>query len=159
MATMKLYTDIDDPIERLAAIHRTSSLTKKSMEGLSKPVAQNLALLSMGPLLLQNMTGLGGRARPPFNLMISNVPGPVDTQYLAGAKLEMMAPIAVLYHGLGLMIAALTVSGTMGIGFIGDRDSLPHLQRLAVYVGNAFDELDKALPTEDNVHPSTSPMA
>jgi diacylglycerol O-acyltransferase / wax synthase len=44
-----------------------------------------------------------------------------------------------------LFIAGLTVSGTMSIGFVGDRDTLPHLERLAAYTGAAFDELEQAL--------------
>ena len=32
---------------------------------------------------------------------------------------------------------------TLNFGFIGCRDALPHLQRLAVYTGDALDELDK----------------
>jgi hypothetical protein len=32
----------------------------------------------------------------------------------------------------------------MNFGFVGCRDRLPHLQRLAVYTGDALDELEKA---------------
>jgi hypothetical protein len=56
----------------------------------------------------------------------------------------MMCPFAVLYHGNALFIAALTVSEKMCLGFVGDRDSLPHLQRLAVYTGVEFDDLEAA---------------
>jgi hypothetical protein len=56
-----------------------------------------------------------------------------------------MYPLGLGYHGMRLSIAALTVSGTMSIGFVGDRDSLPHLERLAAYTGAAFDELEQAL--------------
>lgn len=74
--------------------------------------------------------------------MISNVPGPVARQYLAGAELETMYPFAVLSHGTRLFIASLTASGQMGIGFVEDRASLPHLQHLPIYTRDAFDELE-----------------
>lgn len=56
-----------------------------------------------------------------------------------------MYPIALLAHGMGLFIASLAVSGKMGLGFTGDRERLPHLQRLAVYTGEAVAELEDAL--------------
>jgi diacylglycerol O-acyltransferase / wax synthase len=145
MATMKLYTQIADPVERLAAIHRSSSRTKRSMQRLAKPVAENFGALFMTPFLAGNLVGLGGRVRPPFNLIVSNVPGPLEPRYLAGSTLEAMYPLGLGYHGMRLFIAGLTVSGTMSIGFVGDRDTLPHLERLAVYTGAAFDELEQAL--------------
>ena len=145
MTTMKLYTQIADPIERLAAIHRSSSQTKRSMQRLSKPVAENFGALFMTPFLAGHLVGLGGRVRPPFNLILSNVPGPLEPRYLAGARLETMYPLGLGYHGMRLFIAALTVSGTMSIGFVGDRDTLPHLERIAAYTGTAFDELEYAL--------------
>jgi diacylglycerol O-acyltransferase / wax synthase len=145
MATMKLYTQIATPVERLAAIHRTSSRTKRSMQRLSKPVAENFGALFMTPFLAGSLVGLGGRVRPPFNLIVSNIPGPLEPRYLAGSKLEAMYPLGLGYHGMRLFIAGLTVSGTLSIGFAGDRDTLPHLERLAAYTGTAFDELEHAL--------------
>lgn len=145
MSTMKLNTQIADPAERLAAIHRSSSRTKRSMQRLAKPVAENFAALFMTPFLAGNLVGLGGRVRPPFNLIVSNVPGPLEPHYLTGSRLEAMYPLGPGYHGMRLFIAGLTVSGTMSIGFAGDRDTLPHLERLAGYTGAAFDELEHAL--------------
>lgn len=145
IALMKIYTDMPDPIQRIRAIHRSSTVAKESMSGFSKPVAENYGALFMTPFILQGLVGLGGRLKPPYNLVISNVPGPLETQYLAGSRLEAMYPIALLAHGTGLFIASLAVSGKMGLGFTGDRERLPHLQRLAVYTGEAVGELEAAL--------------
>jgi WS/DGAT/MGAT family acyltransferase len=143
--TMKLRTDVADPVERLRAINRSSTVTKESMEGMTKKAAISVGALTFAPFIAQGLTGLGGRLRPPYNLVVSNVPGPLEQQYLAGSRLEMMAPLGLLDHGQGLFIAALTIGGKMGLGFVGDRDSLPHLQHLAVFTGEALDELEKAL--------------
>jgi diacylglycerol O-acyltransferase len=59
-----------------------------------------------------------------------------------------MYPLGMLYHGVGLFIALFTSSGRLGLGFTGDRKGLPHLQRLAVYTGDALVELEKALGLE-----------
>jgi diacylglycerol O-acyltransferase len=143
--TMNLWTDIADPVERLRAINRSSSVTKESMDGLTKTAAIGFGGLAFAPFLAQGLTGLGGRLKPPYNLVVSNVPGPLEPQYLAGSALDSMAPLGLLSHGQGLFIAAITVSGRICLGFVGDRDSLPHLQRLAVYTGDALDELEQQL--------------
>ncbi|HSV38965.1 MAG TPA: wax ester/triacylglycerol synthase family O-acyltransferase [Nocardioidaceae bacterium] len=151
IVTMNLWTDIEDPVERLRAINRSSTVTKATMDGMTKKAAVSFGALTFSPFVAQGLVGLGGRLTPPYNLVISNVPGPLEQQYLAGSALDMMAPLGLLDHGQGLFIAAFTISGRMGLGFVGDRDSLPHLQRLAVYTGEALDELEK------EVAPSNAP--
>lgn len=144
MTVMRTHTEIADPVERLRAIHAASNETKQALRDLPQPVAENYLALVMGPYVAQNLTGVAGYLKPPYNLIISNVPGPLQTQYLAGSELEAMYPFALLFHGMALFIASLAISGKLAIGFIGDRDRLPHLQRLAVYTGEAFDELERA---------------
>lgn len=145
ITTMKLCTDVDDPVRRVQAIRESANLAKSRLAGLSKTAAEQYGALVTLPHLLQNLVGLGGRVRPPYNVVISNVPGPLEPQYLAGAPLERLTPFGVLYHGVGLMIIAVTASERMSIGFIGDRDSLPHLQRIAVYTADELEALEAAL--------------
>jgi WS/DGAT/MGAT family acyltransferase len=145
MTVMRLATDIDDPLERLQAIHRSSTLAKQRLKEMHPDVVSNYAALFMGPFIGANLVGLGGRTPPPYNVSISNVPGPVEPQFFGGARLLGAYPLSVLYHGVGLFIAAMTVSGRVGLGFVGDEESLPHLQHLAVYTGEAFDELQAAV--------------
>ena len=91
------------------------------------------------------MAGLGGRAPVPFNVAISNVPGPTETLYYNGARLDAMFPLSLLLHGSALNITCLSYAGTLNFGFTGARDNLPHLQRLAPYMREALDELEKVL--------------
>ncbi|MBP1607397.1 MAG: putative bifunctional protein wax ester synthase/acyl-CoA, partial [Acidobacteria bacterium] len=72
---------------------------------------------------------------------ISNVPGPDRPLYLNGARMEAMYPLSLLSHGQALNITCLSYAGRLNFGFTGCRDTLPHMQRLAVYAGEAFDEL------------------
>jgi hypothetical protein len=71
-------------------------------------VVSNYASLFMGPFIGANLIGLGGRTPPPYNVSISNVPGPVEPQYFGGARLLGVYPLAVLFHGVGPFIAAMT---------------------------------------------------
>jgi len=89
------------------------------------------------------MSGLGGRMRPVFNVTISNVPGPQRTLYYEGAKLEAMYPVSLIAHGGALNITCLSYDGSLNFGYTGCRDTLPSMQKLAVYTGEALDELEK----------------
>ena len=57
--------------------------------------------------------------------------------------MEAYYPASIPIHGMALNITVLSYAGTLNVGFIGDRDALPHLQRLAVYTGEALAELDR----------------
>jgi hypothetical protein len=86
-----------------------------------------------------------GRIRPVFNLVISNVPGPDQPLYFRGARLEAAYPMSIPVHGLALNITCNSYAGMLDFGFIGCRDTLPHLQRLAVHAGEALAELERAV--------------
>jgi diacylglycerol O-acyltransferase len=83
-----------------------------------------------------------GKVRPAFNVVISNVPGPDAPLYLRGWRLDATYPLSIPFHGYALNITVQSYAGTLGFGFTGCRDTLPHLQRLAIYAGEALDELE-----------------
>ena len=78
---------------------------------------------------------------------ISNVPGPKNHLYWRGARLEATYPVSIPGHSMALNITAHSYAGSIDIGFIGDRDGMPHLQRLAVHTGEALAELENAVKT------------
>ena len=91
-----------------------------------------------------------------MNVTISNVPGPDGTLYLNEAKLEAMYPVSIPLQGQGLNITCISYAGQLNVGFTGSRDCLPHLQRIAVYAGDALEELDRLLPAgRGKVQPKT----
>lgn len=143
--TVKLYGGIADPVERVRAIHRSAKLAKERLFSLPDEVVDQYAILTNGPFLLQSMTGLAGRVRPPYNLVISNVPGPIEPQYLRGARLAEAYPLSMVMHGQTLNITVFSTAGRFNVGFVGCRDRLPHMQRLAVYAGEELDELEAAV--------------
>jgi len=51
----------------------------------------------------------------------------------------------LLFHGNALNITCLSYAGTLNFGFTGARDALPHLQHLAVWMGEAVDEISDVL--------------
>ena len=63
--------------------------------------------------------------------------------------MEAAYPVSLISHGQALNITCQSYAGTLNFGFIGDRDTVPHLQRLAVYTGDALKELEEALEARE----------
>lgn len=143
-----LGTDIADPRKRLKAIMSSMRSAKDHLQGLPRSALTQYTMLVMAPYILSLVTGIGGRTRPVFNVTISNVPGPDKPLYFHGAKLEAMYPISLLAHGGALNITCVSYNGSLNFGFTGARDTLPHMQRLAVYTGEALEELEEVLKAE-----------
>jgi WS/DGAT/MGAT family acyltransferase len=139
-------TDIEDPVDRLKAITASTRAAKGQLQGMSQTEVLAYTAGLMAPTALQlvsAMTGVRGPLPFTFNLCVSNVPGPRKTLYLNGSRLEATYPVSIPMHGMALNITLESYADTLNFGFIGCRDALPHLQRLAVYTGDALDELDK----------------
>lgn len=140
-------TDIEDPVERLKSISAATHASKAQLATMSPAaiVAYSAALLA--PASGQIVGALTG-IQPPwpytFNLCVSNVPGPREPLFLNGSRLEATYPVSIPMHGMALNITLQSYAQTMNFGFVGCRDALPHLQRLAVYTGDALAELEKA---------------
>lgn len=137
-----LATNEADPITRLNTIRTSTRRAKEHLQKLPRSALNQYTMLLMSPYILQLMSGLGGRMRPVFNVTISNVPGPEKPLYYEGAKLEAMYPVSLIAHGGALNITCLSYAGSLNFGFTGCRDTLPSMQRLAVYTGEALDELE-----------------
>ncbi|HVV84647.1 MAG TPA: wax ester/triacylglycerol synthase family O-acyltransferase [Kofleriaceae bacterium] len=140
-----LATDLDDPIARLHATAASTRRAKAELAGMSRTAIIQYAALLMAPLSLAPVPGLGDLVRPAFNLVVSNVPGPQQPLYFRGARLEASYPLSIPYHGNALNITIQSYAGTLNVGFTGCRDAVPKLQRLAVYAGEAADELEALL--------------
>jgi WS/DGAT/MGAT family acyltransferase len=141
----ELATNVADPLQRLRKIQRAVTEAKRHLSTLPPSARTPYTLLMNAPYLTGLMAGLGGRAPVPFNVTISNVPGPPEPLYYNGARLDAMFPLSLLLHGSGLNITCLSYAGTLNFGFTGARDTLPHLQRLAPYMREALEELEDVL--------------
>ena len=70
-------------------------------------------------------------ARPVHNLVVSNVPGPQESLYFLGAEVSAMYPLGPLFHGSGLNITVMSLSGQLDVGIISCPDLLPDLWDMA----------------------------
>jgi WS/DGAT/MGAT family acyltransferase len=140
-------TEIDDPLARLDAIVASTRRAKEHVQGLPRDAMTQYTMVLMAPSMLSMLTPLGGRVRPMFNVTVSNVPGPDKPLYFRGARLEAIYPISLISHGMALNITCESYVDTLNFAFVGCRDAIPHLQNLAVYSSEAFEELEKAVAT------------
>jgi WS/DGAT/MGAT family acyltransferase len=140
-----LATDVEDPVERVHAVRASTQQAKQRLPEATGPLMDAYTAVLMGPFLVPAVLGLGGRGPTDANLVISNVPGVREPRYFDGSRLDAYYPLSLLFHGQALNITAVSNHEMFCIGYTGCRDSLPHLQRIAVYSGEALDELEKAL--------------
>lgn len=140
-----LATDVADPLKRLEAIKASTMRAKEHLQSLPKHAIESYTMMLMGPYIAQLVTGLGGRTRPVFNITISNVPGPQQTLYFRGAKMVANYPVSLVTHGQAINITCHGYADTLNFGFIACRETLPHMQRIAVYTGEALEELEAAV--------------
>jgi WS/DGAT/MGAT family acyltransferase len=138
-----LATDIEDPHECLAAVIASTKRAKAQLQGMSKNAIMQYSALVLAPLMLALVPGAVGHVRPAFNVVISNVPGPEAPLYFRGWRLDEMYPLSIPFHGYALNITVQSYAGSLNFGFTGCRDTLPHLQRLAVYSGEVVAELER----------------
>jgi diacylglycerol O-acyltransferase len=139
-----LATHLSDADERLLAIRSSMRAAKGGLKGLNQLQVTALSAAVMGPLAFAQIPGLQAAVRPPYNLVISNVPGPKKPLYWNGARLDGMYPLSIPTKGQALNITVTSYAGQMQFGLIGCRRSLPHLQRLLPALEEALAELEKA---------------
>jgi diacylglycerol O-acyltransferase len=73
------------------------------------------------------------------NLVLSDVPGPVEPLFMMGRRIAAGYPMIPLPPAVGLSIAAVSIGGVMSVGVVADPDLLPNPQWLA----NAFERAVK----------------
>jgi diacylglycerol O-acyltransferase / wax synthase len=77
----------------------------------------------------------------PYNLIVTNVPGPRVPLYVLGARLRSLYPVLPLFEAQGLGVAVLSYDGQLGMGLIGDRELTTDLATLREAVEQSFEEL------------------
>jgi diacylglycerol O-acyltransferase / wax synthase len=140
---VRLGTDVADVRRRFAIIRRSSSMGRDYLRQMGPTALMTYTVLTSSPQMLTRLPALAARVPPMYNVIISNVPGPRSKLYFLGAEMEAYYPISALAHGQALNVTVLSYAGGLYFGFTGCGERVPHLQRLAVYTGEALDELEQ----------------
>jgi diacylglycerol O-acyltransferase len=170
---VSLATDIADPLERLAAIHESSSEGKKLTGNVKAAIPTDFPSLGVPSLMsglasLYGRSGLADKLPPVANVAISNVPGPSFALYFAGAKVAAYFPVSIPGHGLALNMTVQSYNGALEFGLTACRRAVPdvadlgdyvvaeHKKLLGLVVGNAAAQAAAAAPA---VAPVAAPAA
>lgn len=139
-----LATHVDDPAARLAAINRSMREGKEALKSMTPTQILMMSAIGVSPLAILPALGLTGSVRPPFNLVISNVPGPGEPLYWNGARLDGLYPLSIPLDGQALNITCTSYSHEIAFGLTGCRRTVPHLQRLLGYLADELDALEES---------------
>jgi WS/DGAT/MGAT family acyltransferase len=139
-----LATHLDDAGQRLEAIHESMRDNKNVFAQL--PQVQQFALSACltGGIALALVPGFVAAAPPPFNIVISNVPGPREPMYWRGARLDGSYPLSIALDGQALNITMTNNADNLDFGLVGCRRSVPHLQRLLGHLETSLKDLERS---------------
>jgi diacylglycerol O-acyltransferase / wax synthase len=130
------------PKRRLGMVREGTAHLKDSMMAMSADAIIGLGAYAPGGMLAA-AARLASRG-PWFNLVVSNIPGPPQPMYMAGARLVAQYPSLPLGENSALSIACTSIGGTMAFGLTGDYDGMPDLQALAFALEESIAEVSKA---------------
>jgi diacylglycerol O-acyltransferase len=139
-----LATDVGDPATRLETISESMRGNKKVFSELPRLQAFALSAFLIAPLGLSALPGFVSAAPPPFNIVISNVPGLTEPMYWGGARLDGNYPLSIALDGQALNITLTNNAGNIDFGLVGCRRSVPHLQRLLGHLESSLKDLERA---------------
>ena len=143
----ELPTHLPDPEERLVAMRAAMDQAKARFNAVPATLLRDLAILvptAGSGLAARALFSLVTIPGPPFNLFISNVPGPQVPLYLAGAKVEGVYPVSAVTTMTGaLNITLFSYNGSLDFGLIACREMVPDVWNLIGYLNDALAELVK----------------
>ncbi|MCF6349658.1 MAG: wax ester/triacylglycerol synthase family O-acyltransferase [Flavobacteriaceae bacterium] len=147
---VQIATHIKNPTERLEFIQEQTQLGKtkhkavgaKSLAQMANSVPFGLANLAAGVYSKYNIKELH---RPPFNVTITNVPGPSGILYIKGHKIVSLFGLTPVVDGFGLIIAAFSYNGQVTITTTSDSNTMPDVDKFSRYIREAANELEEVI--------------
>lgn len=141
----RLETHIADASERLKAIAEANSIAKQHSSAIGASLLQDWTQFAAPAVFgvamrLYASTRLG-EALPVHNLVVSNVPGPQAPLYFLGAQIDAMYPLGPIFHGSGINITVMSLTGALNVGIMSCPELVPDLWDLADSFTAGLDEL------------------
>jgi WS/DGAT/MGAT family acyltransferase len=141
-----LATDEADPVARLHRVRLSMDRAKEDFKAIPAETLMDFTrfappAVAARAMRMYSRLRIADRMNPPFNLVISNVPGPPFPLYSAGARLEHFYPVSTLVDGQGLNMTVQSYCGNLDFGLIGCRELVPDIWRITDLLHEAMDEL------------------
>ncbi len=141
-----LATDVDDPHERLRAINRVTTHSKQIQRELGPEMLTEWVQFTP-PAPFSAVMRLYSRVRaaswhaPPFNVVVSNVPGPRETAHIGEAELSDLFSVGPILEGIGLNVTVWSYVDRMNFSLLSCPELIDDLGPLAARFGPALEEL------------------
>ena len=152
MMLAALPTNQSDPGERLGAMHEAMRAAKDQHGAIPAGLLADVSQFAM-PALANQAWRLSAKLRlfervNPFNLFVSNVPGPNVPLYFAGAELLAYYPVSAVVDGQGLNITVMSYRDNLYFGLIACRQLVPDLDVMAGFLRDELGALTAAASRE-----------
>jgi WS/DGAT/MGAT family acyltransferase len=147
MMVAPIPTDVADTRERLMRAHEVLKVAKERHKAVPATILQDATQFippAVHARASRVVLGLQGM-RPPLNVIISNVPGPREPLYCAGAQLQANFPVSVITDGVGLNITVMSYRDHLDFGIVTDRDQVDDAWPMLESIRTALDEIDKEI--------------
>ncbi len=138
-----------DPIQRLQQIHESMRNAKEQHNALPANLLQDVAQFAP-PAVAARAARVIARATvtswvdAPFNVVISNVPGPQFPLYGFGSRLVANYPVSAINDGVGLNITVQSYDGSLDFGIVACRELMPDVWDLMDGLSASLEELKDA---------------
>lgn len=141
-----LATNEPDPQRRLRRVQQSMTAAKTNFAAVPAETLQDFTqfappAVAARAMRMYSRLRIADRMNPPFNLIISNVPGPSYPLYSAGARLEHFYPVSALADGQGLNMTVQSYNGNLDFGFIACRELVPDLWLMMDLLHESLQEL------------------
>ena len=154
MIMLELPVGEPDPVSRLYRVIETTQKLKRSKQAFGVSWLESVADRVGGRFFIQ-LSRSATRHRP-FNVAITNVPGPPMPLYFLGAQMHAIYPMMPLFPNQALSLAVLSYDGKVFWGFNSDWDALPDVHYLVDGIVGQFRELHQTLESERTIAASAS---
>jgi WS/DGAT/MGAT family acyltransferase len=144
-----LPTHVESPTERLRLAHEAMKAAKEQHNAMPAELLQDFSQFAMPAIAARAArviarTKIADRVKPPFNVVISNVPGPQFPLYCNGARMVGVYPVSAIADGVGLNITVLSYLGSLDFGLLACRELVPDIWDLMGYLGDELKALREA---------------
>ena len=141
-----LATNEADPIARLRRVQQSMTAAKENFAAIPADTLQDYTqfappAIAARAMRMYSRLRIADRMNPPFNLVISNVPGPAQPLYSAGAQLQHFYPVSTIIDGQGLNMTVQSYNGNLDFGFVACRELVPDLWDMVDMLHDAMAEL------------------
>lgn len=143
-----LPTEEADPLERVRKVNEAMVGAKGLFDAVPAEDLTDFTQFAPPAVFgsaMRTALRLSARITSPVNLVVSNVPGPRETLYTAGAELLHYYPVSTIVDGQGLNITVQSYRGTLDVGLVACRELVPDLWDMCDHIVEELAVLGKAV--------------